>query len=61
MILKKVVNCARCDGTHENLEAKELERPMDPGIVNYDGSTMVWTHWAKCPTNGDPIMVMVTE
>jgi hypothetical protein len=33
---------------------RKLERPIDD-------ATIVWTHWAPCPTNGDPILMRITE
>lgn len=24
-----------------------------------EASGLAWTHWAPCPTNGDPILIMV--
>lgn len=48
-----VVNCARCGRTHEQVEWRRLERP----IVDADEERTTWTHWAPCPTNGDPILM----
>lgn len=53
MILKKIINCARCGGTHENLQTKKFERSFAPS----EAKGMEWTYWAPCPTNGDPILV----
>lgn len=47
-----VIGCARCGQDHEPLDFKAFERP----VVDQDGTT--WTHWAPCPTNGDPILLM---
>ena len=47
-----VANCARCGGDHKGLEFCELGRPMN------DGGT-VWTHWAKCPDNCEPLMLRI--
>jgi hypothetical protein len=47
--------CARCDGDgHPNLTFKRFVRPVD--AVKPD-----FTHWASCPTNGDPILMQVFE
>jgi hypothetical protein len=45
-----VRGCARCGEEHE-VQFKEFERPAEaaPGVT--------WTHWAPCPTNGDPILM----
>lgn len=44
-------NCARCGETHKDLEFEKLEEPMTCGRERY-------THWAPCPTNGQPIMLL---
>jgi len=48
-----VVGCARCGGVHYDLEFKLLTFPME------DSSGLVWTHWALCPTNGEPILLRI--
>lgn len=47
-----LMNCARCGGEHE-VEWKLFTNP----ITDWEGS---WTHWALCPTNGEPILMKVT-
>lgn len=47
-----VTNCARCSETHGGMEFERLERPV---LAEY-----VMTHWAPCPTTGQPILAMVT-
>ncbi len=49
-----IVNCARCGSNHDDLDFAELEVLFAPPEAN--GKT--WTHWAPCPTNGQPIMLM---
>ncbi len=44
-------NCARCGGEHAVLEFGELSRPTSHGH----------THWAPCPTNGEPILLRRRE
>lgn len=46
MIISKIVNCARCGGTHEKIDAKELSNHS------------TFTHFAMCPNKGEPIMVI---
>ena len=55
-IRQSVQRCARCGRDHQNLILRHLERPIE----DRDGS--VWTHWMRCPQNGDPILwrVVVT-
>jgi hypothetical protein len=44
--------CARCDGEgHKALFFQQLTHP-----VLVDG-VEVFTHWAVCPTNGEPILM----
>lgn len=57
----RITGCARCDGDHEHLEARKLARPFAPaGAFDPQRGQLTWTHWAPCPTNGDPILIMVT-
>ncbi len=53
----KIRNCSRCGGDHDNVETMELAQPFAPP----ECAPIVWTRWAPCPTNGQPIMVAVTE
>lgn len=39
-----IYNCARCGGTHKDLEIKKL-------------SNSDYSHWAPCPTNGEPVLI----
>lgn len=41
--------CQRCGETHTAIEWQALTNP----IIDIDGN---WTHWAPCPTNGEPIL-----
>lgn len=52
----KVVGCARCGGDHD-VTPRKLVQPFAPP----ECAPVVWTHWAPCPTNGDPIMVIVGD
>lgn len=53
----KITNCSRCGGDHDDLEALELAIPFAPP----ECAPITWTHWAPCPTNGQPIMVSVRD
>lgn len=44
--------CARCGGTHEELNWKRFDRPPPSDSGQY-------TAWATCPTTGDPILFEV--
>ena len=50
-ITTNVGECARCGEDHNDIKFKELIRP----IKDNDGR---WTHWALCPTNKEPIIMM---
>lgn len=56
MKVRNIRNCSRCGGDHDEVEAKKMERPHAPS----EAHPLVWTHWAACPTSGDPILIMVT-
>ena len=43
----KLKKCARCGRNHKNLVFKRLTRSQGE-----------WTHWAMCPRNKQPIMLM---
>lgn len=47
-----LTNCARCGGDHLDLSYRTFARP----VPEYDGLGD-WTHWALCPTNGEPILI----
>lgn len=46
--------CARCNGSHDALLFRTLSSPMDFGAG--EGRT-IYTHWALCPDNGEPIIL----
>lgn len=47
--------CARCHGDgHDGL----LFSPLTHPVVDGEGT---WTHWAPCPTNGEPILLQVND
>lgn len=51
-----MTGCARCGGSHEHVEVRRMARPFSPA----EAGGLAWTHWAPCPTNGDPVLVMAT-
>lgn len=55
ILIRDIVNCARCGDDHVALIATRFERPFAPS----DAYPLEWTHWVTCPTNGDPILVRV--
>lgn len=44
-----LAGCARCFGTHKELDWKRFQRPAPSAGGQY-------TAWATCPTTGDPIL-----
>ena len=50
-----IVNCARCGGSHAPIVFRRLRQP----VVDNDGKQ--WTHWAGCPTNGEPLLMIPGE
>ena len=51
MKLKRISNCARCGQDHEDIEYESFTHPI------VDSDRTEWTHFAKCPTNGQPILI----
>jgi hypothetical protein len=49
--MSAVRHCARCGLDHKEIEWKHFTRPIE----DEDGT--VWTMWAPCPTNGEPILM----
>lgn len=57
--LERLTGCARCDGEgHDQITFYPLTHPVDPSESGCDKQI---THWAPCPTNGEPILMVVTE
>lgn len=42
--------CGRCGAGHPGLELRKLSHPADTG------RGIIFTHWAPCPVNGEPIL-----
>jgi len=52
IIIKDLIGCARCHGEgHPGLQFRQFTHNAETprGIV--------FTHWAPCPTNGEPILL----
>ena len=47
-----VKQCARCGKDHAEVGMFPLSRP----VVD-DAGGVVGTHWARCPVNGEPILM----
>lgn len=50
-----IQNCSRCGGDHVEVAITKLDRPFAPP----ECAPIQWTHFALCPTNGNPIIVMI--
>lgn len=48
-----LTGCARCGGDHSVLVFRRLARGQT-GVEHY-------THWARCPTNGEPILMRAEQ
>lgn len=48
--------CARCFGGHPNITFKRFTYPVEA-----DELGIVYTHWALCPTNSEPILMRFVE
>lgn len=57
MRVTNIVNCSRCGADHAELEATKLERPFAPP----EAAPIEWTHFALCPTNGHPILIVTRD
>ena len=51
-----VKHCARCERDHDDLEFAAFTKHP---IQHADGE--VFTHWALCPANGEPILMRVVN
>ena len=48
---QRVTNCARCGEDHAQVEFKKFQIPF------VDSAGTEYSHWGRCPTNGDPILL----
>lgn len=46
--------CSRCGGDHRAVEFRPLAQPFAPP----EAGGLAWTHWAPCPTNGEPMLLI---
>lgn len=53
----RIEHCARCGGTHDDIDFKSLAQPFSPP----EAAPVVWSKWAPCPANGEPIMMSVVD
>lgn len=52
-----VKSCARCGKDHQNVTFRPLAKPMAPD----NAGGRVWSHYATCPTTGEPIMMSISN
>lgn len=50
--------CARCGGTHENLELRKIEPPI---IIKISVFRKYFNYWGLCPVTKSPVLVNVTN
>ncbi len=55
VIVPRIVGCARCGGTHSDVDFRPMAQPFAPP----EAGGLEWTHFARCPVNGDPILLIV--
>lgn len=54
-VTTSITGCARCRGKgHRDLAFQPLAHPIE-----LDDGTPALTHWTSCPTNGQPILLLV--
>lgn len=52
-ITESIVGCARCHGEgHKDLVFTRFSYPLTSSK-----GALIATHWASCPTNGEPVML----
>lgn len=57
MIITNIKNCARCGGDHSEVIGAKLTIPFSPP----EAAPVTWTHWAMCPSNGEPILIKIGD
>lgn len=58
LLFKRIINCSRCGRNHRNVVMKKLKQDVYADTVP---DRIIYTHWAPCPTNRDPILGVVVE
>lgn len=56
--LERLYGCARCGSDHAKISFQPLTHPV---VVDDHIGDLVFTHWAPCPTNGEPILMTSVE
>lgn len=51
-----LVGCARCGEKHTRVVFVKLDHP-----VVSDNENLMFPHWTNCPTNGQPILMFITD
>jgi len=51
LLVTNVSGCARCGQNHEGLTFRPFARARNPH----------YSHWALCPTTGEPILLVVRD
>jgi len=58
MFLKRIINCARCGKDHENIQTQAFTHPV---LEDLPSEKVLYSHWALCSTNGEPILCVEVE
>jgi hypothetical protein len=59
MMVTMICNCARCGKNHKSLRVRKFTRPM---VIPTGRTTdATYRYWATCPTNKQPILVLIME
>lgn len=57
-LVEHLVGCARCHGDgHDLLWFRKLRYPAEVKAANDTVDDVVFSHWATCPTTGEPILM----
>lgn len=64
-LIRSITACARCGQDHAEITFKQLQKPIqlfeDTRVRNAaffrNPSALMYTHWASCPTTGEPILM----
>lgn len=52
-----IKSCSRCDGEHKNIEMKPFTKKV---FLDSESGRVIATHFAICPTNQEPILILKT-
>lgn len=65
-LTRNIQHCARCHQDHQQLTFRKLTNPVrifedidkpKNSAFTRNPTTQLYSHWAPCPTNGEPILM----